>query len=533
MYISRKSLDRSETRIDTVAVALTLGFVLFLVFWGWKYHPIETFGPEIDGYVGMAESIRHGVIPKDHPHIALHPLFYPILATGFSFFVGDTFTGAKFVSSLMAGVFAFVSYLLAVKVFNRKVAILTLLGIVTNFHVIANGVLATTDMTSAAFGILAIFFTVRAYLHPPSLLNILPVSLSFALAYFTRYPMILFLPGIILGIFFSSHYSLKAVFKSFMIFAFSTCIFLCPYFLISTHIFGNPIYNENWKNVAFKVYGRMDWSYFGRIPFDGLSSVILHSPMTFLKAGIHELLEFAQSGVSGLIGLPPILVGLFFIGSYTTLFSLRKAKLIIFSFFVGYTLGISFTFFTGARIMLPILPLCYLVIAEFLITFDSNVRIKKMSIPILFSFALVLCLLKVLVMIPDLKTFIVRHPIKEVEAAVRLEKDYGTDIVVMGTCLQYIVERHVNYEYQELHHRLLSLPREKRKNLNRYYHDLLRILQQTQSDYLLLGRLSMDRTIPSEQHVPQELLQYINPPTYLKLIHMDDDVTIYAVEIEE
>lgn len=527
--LTKSSLHDNEVYIDKIALLITCLFVLFLVFWGWKAHPIETFGPEIDHYVEFAASIREGVLPdKEDPHVALHPLLYAILTTGVSFIVPDIFTAAKLVSNLMAGVLLFASYTLGRYVFNRKVALIALLFMATNFHVIINGVLATSDITSAAFAATTLLCAVRVQMQKEMLIDTILLSLSFSLAYFTRYPLVSLLPTIGISIVFSTKHSGKLLVKTLMLFVFATLIFLTPYFLISWSIFGNPIYNENWKNVAFKVYGNMDWSYFGRIPFHGLAEVILHSPSAFLKAGVRELAKFVHSGISGLVGLPPILAGLFFTSSYTTLYSMRKTKLLLLSFFVIYALGISFTFFTSARVMLPVLSICYLLIAEFLIEFDLKVHVKKFSLPPLFIFAIALCIVKIGVMIPDLQTFIKWHPIHEVEAAIQLEEQYGKDIVVMGTCLHYIVQRHVNYDYKELHYSFLRISREEQQDLALYYQELYRILQETNSDYLLIGELSMDRTIPSEQHVPQDLLRDNNVPSYLRLIHLDERLAIYA-----
>jgi hypothetical protein len=344
--------------------------------------------------------------------------------------------------------------------------------------------------------------------------------------------MVLLLPTIGLGMVLSTKHSMRLLLKTAMLFVLSMLIFLTPCFLISWSIFGNPIYNENWKNVAFKVYCNMDWLYFARIPFHGLFEVILHSPITFIKVGVAEFVRFIHSGISGLVGLPPILAGLFFTASYTTLYSLRKTKLILLSFLLIYSLGISFTFFTSARVMLPILALFYLLIAEFLVDFDIKVVVKTFSFSPLFIFALMLSLMKIFVMIPDLQTFARRHPIDEVQAAKQLEEEHGNDITVMGTCLHYIVQRHVNYDYRELHHSLLKISKEERQDLNRYYDDLYRILREAHADYLLIGELSMDRTIKSAQHVPKNLLRNDNIPSYLSPVYLDDKLAIYAVHLQ-
>lgn len=505
---------------------LTVGFVLWLVVFGWKYHPIPTFGVEIDRYVEKADLLLHGSIPRTD---TLHPLFYPIVVAAVGVIVRDTFLAAKLISSLMAGVFVLATYLLGRKIFDRKIAVIGFLFTMTNFHVLAHGVLTSSDMTSSALIMLTLLcVTSLPDARRPARCAIV-TGVMFALAYFTRYPAIFLAPTLLLAILWGGRRSAQHRGRLLGIAIISALLALVPYFLLSWQAFSNPVYQENWKNVAFKIYGDQDWSYFAHIPFDGLWSVITHAPEKFLNAGIREVASFLSSGLSGLVGLPPVLAALCFLGGYTTLFHLRKDKLIILSFPVIYTLGVSFSFFTWARGMLPILPFCYLIMAEFLVYFERPVSFRRRTVQPLFLLALGLCVLKIVALTPDIKTFIAWHPIKEVEAAVELERQYGPHIKVMGTCLAYIIQRHVGYAYQELHVDLLKIPRAERRDVAKYYQELDRILKEQQVNYLIVGRMSMERTIPREQHVPSNLLENRDIPSYLTPLRHTAEVTIYAV----
>lgn len=522
-----KSLLRDDRVLDTLVLIFSGCFVLFLLVFGWKYHPIPTFGVEIDRYVEKADLLTRGILPRED---VLHPIFYPLLTAGLGMLLRDTFVAGRMISSVMAGVFVWATYLLGRRIFGRITALLGFLFMVTNFHVITHGVLTSADMTSSAFVTFALVCLVHLHDVRRPYRMAIAAGLMVALSYFTRYPTAFVLPTMLLGIFFGGRRPMKERWAILGVFALSVVVFLLPYGILSFLTFGSPMYNENWKNVAFKVYGDMDWTYFGRVPFDGLASVILHSPAAFLKAGLGELAGFLRAGLSGLLGLPPLMVALCFLGGYTTLFSMRKEKAIVLTFPIVYTLGISFAFFTWARGMLPILPLCSLLIADFLVRFDKPVRVKARTLRPLVLLALLLCGLKVVAMIPDVKLFIARHPIEEVDAAIALEQEHGRDITIMGTCLDYIVQRAVNCTYQELRISLLKIGKDEQQDLERYYQDLHRILREQQVDYLIIGRISMDRTIKAEQHVPHALLINQNPPPYLKPVRQTDNVMVYAVE---
>jgi hypothetical protein len=105
-----------DSRLDKVALLLIAAYVLVLFVFGWKVHVIETPGSaEMDGYADKADRIMAGEIPRD-PY---HPLLYPILSAGAGKLAGSGFAGGRIVSSLCAGLLAFMTYLIGKLCFSR------------------------------------------------------------------------------------------------------------------------------------------------------------------------------------------------------------------------------------------------------------------------------------------------------------------------------------------------------------------------------------------------------------------------------
>jgi hypothetical protein len=56
--------------------------------------------------------------------------------------------------------------------------------------------------------------------------------------------------------------------------------------------------------------------------------------------------------------------------------------------------------------MLPISPICYLIIVEFLLALDSKIEFKKYTIRPVTIFVILLCIAKGVSIVPDLTMFL-------------------------------------------------------------------------------------------------------------------------------
>ena len=389
---------KTISHIDILAIIITCIFVLFLSFLGAKYYS--------DEQLNELHSLQQGTLPYSE----FHPLLHPIVVRCVGYIIDDIIAGAKLVSHVMAGVFVFATYLLAAKSINRKAGLICLFFMITNLHVIVFGVLVSTDMMAAAFVALTLVVMVQL-LSKPNSKTVIVLSVTFSLAYFTRYQSMLLLPTIFFCLFLSFRTSAKKCCLNVVIFVIATLIFLTPHFWLTTRAFGRPLYDQNWKNVAAKLYYdrslKRHETYLDKVPFNGLMETIMHSPETFLKSGLNELVLFLRFGASNILGLPPLLAGLFFTGLYFMLFSLSRTRLALLSFLAVFVIVISFAFFsTHARVMFPIFPICYLIIIEFLLALDSKVAFKKYTIRPVTIFVILLCIAKGMSIFPDLTMFL-------------------------------------------------------------------------------------------------------------------------------
>jgi len=510
---------RSKT--DIAAYILIAIFIIFLIVFGWKVHIIETNGAEMDDYADRADDILRGEIPKD----AYHPLLYPMLSAAIGVFLKDGFAGARVVSSLSAGLFLLAAYLLGRSCFGRAVSIFSLVALVINCNVIIMGVEAATDMAFAAFALLALLFSIRIS-SGLSYGSLTMLALSFALAYFTRYSALFLVPTIIIALAFSLS-KVKSRQKTLVLAAFAGAVlfFLIPHFILTTRVFSSPLYDENWKNLAFKMYGGGDWTYFQRIPYDGLFPVLLSSPSKLFFLFIRELARFfyVTMGVLGGHGLAGALfTASALLGGYCSLFALDRKRLILVSF-AGFCVVFSCAFNVSLpRYMLPILPLCYLWGGSFISsgpctgTFQIAKRRINRSVPVIAVFMIALFASTVL----NLRQYVDAHPVRELEAARFIEQKYGTKVTVLGT-FRYM-QRYVKYSYYQLEDAF----GEEITRPDLYMNKLRTIVESKRADYVIIGRLFLHNR-------PAGLLTGEHVPGFLDPILQNPDVVVYRVRKTE
>jgi 4-amino-4-deoxy-L-arabinose transferase-like glycosyltransferase len=506
-----------STRTDKAAYILITLYVVFLVFFGWKFHPIENIhSPENDGYVAKADLIRQGHIPKD-PY---HPLLYPLLTAGAGSLLDDTFAGGRLVSSLFAGVLILFTYLLSRRYFSRKVGIFAALGLMLNQHIIIEGVHAAGDITFTALTTLVLYLCVGILDHL-DYRAVPTLALAFSAAFLVRYQAVLILPIIIIALCYSPSLTVKKRAIALMIFAAAMVLFLMPHFYLSMRMFGSPLYNENWKNLAFRQYGGGDFSYYDRTPFHGWMSVITSSPRAVLLSTAKELMHFIHFGITDLAGgqtAGGLLVAASLFGAYNCLVQPCPRNSLIFSWLAIYIIGITGTYFTWSRYMLPILPLGYILAGSFIFSgaFQGDLAIRKHHIRGSMFIAVILLFMLAGTTLNALSGFIKRHPVKEVETAVALQNEYGSGLRVLGT--YPFSGRHVKYWYEELE----RFHADECGNEIAYYKRLGDIIRRERIDYLIIGKMTLNDR-------PTSLLSGSGTPSFLSPIIRNEDVTVYKI----
>lgn len=503
-----------EKTFDKIAWGLIIFFVLFLIFFGFRYHPVEEVhtAEEFDSYVIEAAEILQGNIPRD----PIHPLLYHLLAAGAGVFLKDVFLGAKVISALAAGCVLLLTYRLGRSWFSRPVALWAMVALMMNYHTIREGMHATSDMTFTAWVMLTLFFLLRVA-EDFSWRRITAAAFFFALACFTRYPGVFLIPAVLTALLFPIvRVSWRQRMAGCMIFAGAVVIFLLPHFFLTWYVFGNPFYNETWRSLGIKLYGGGDWTYQNRMPFDGLASIIFHRPGMFVQSAIRELISFVRYNMVRLNGEG--IAGLFFsvlavLGAAGAFFKKNHRAIILLSFPLFYISLVCLFFQTGQiRVIYPALPICCLS-AGAALCLPQKDRIGGPVIMIMIVATLFLGYST----FREIPGFIARHPVKEVDAARRLEKEYGENIVVLGTFGP--LRHYVKYRYYWLENASVS----EQEVPARYYVRMEEIVQEKSANYLIVGKLSLARR-------PVSLLSPDAVPSFLRPVFHNSDVVVYRVE---
>jgi hypothetical protein len=408
-------------------------------------------------------------------------------------------------------------------------------------------------MTFATFSLITIFFAV-SLLKNYHLKNILFVSLFFSLSFFTRYTAVALVPAICLGILLGAKgagYSKKKIIAGILLFFILSILFLLPHFIITTINFGHPFYNENYRNVAYKLYGKNNWAKLFTLPYQSLKEVILKDPGKFIASGKKEFFKFMKTA-GQLTRVPPvnwqIFSGIFILGvlfvipggiikkgvapptnycsgsgkSHREENVFQKIKIkcqsLIVLFVLSYAFLISLTFLANGRILLPALPFIYVIMAGFIFQLKEMLPRFKYSRYIGYFLIFVLFIvisLHTKNLYHSLNELYSRHPINETRAALRLQEKYGTGIRVGFTTM--FLDRHVEFAAVDLGG-TFGKPR----NLGKYFKKLRQLVIKKDLDFIIVGRIGLF-------HRPKELLRNKKIPPFLQALEVTEDYAIYRV----
>jgi 4-amino-4-deoxy-L-arabinose transferase-like glycosyltransferase len=203
--------------------------VIFLIIFGCKFHIIEEIGSaEMDGYVGKAEQIAAGNLPID-PY---RPLLYPILSAGMGALLGDSFGGARTLSSLFAGLFVLTGYFLGKHCFDRRVGFFVLAALICNFNVITMGISTSTDIMFSALALVTLYLAVSIK-EGSGIRDIAFLALASSIAYFTRYVAVFVLPVVIFSLISRRGPSTRRKVVDILLYCVLSVIFLLPHFFLS------------------------------------------------------------------------------------------------------------------------------------------------------------------------------------------------------------------------------------------------------------------------------------------------------------
>ncbi len=347
-------------------LALAAALLLFaaLALFGARYHWVEEAGTaERDGYVAQAEELLAGRLPRD----AFRPLLYPLAIAGLSRASGlEPFAAARFLSNLAAAALAWIAWAMGRRLGGARSGAFAMALTAVNPNLWRIGQHVTTDMPFAALAAAALLAGL-AYRERPRAATAAAAGLAWGLAAFTRGNAIFLLPPLLVAWWLAgrrrgedgkSPAGARRAMVHLGAAAAAALAALVPHWTLRAAAFGDPFHDENWKNLAWKLYGYPDWSYLERVPFAGALELLRADPGAVLRGGAAELGRFALEGLPQLFGTWAH-VGLLAAGAVVALKrpEIRRRALWLLAAGGLFLVATATAFFTWGRLLLVLLPI--------------------------------------------------------------------------------------------------------------------------------------------------------------------------------
>lgn len=307
--ISRKkttplSLENIISRKHTGLIIAAIYFVIVGLI-SFIFHTVGDYGIETDffwGYVPSAKKFLSGEIPMD----AFRGPLYPMALAIFEFIFGDFFRAGIFIAVLSASVSVYVTFELLKKIFSPLVSFFVTILLAVNPVFIQFSYSSGTDMFFNSLAALTLFFFFKN--KELNYKNLILAAIFGGLSYLARYNGI-FLASFVVVILFVNYWSIswKDRLKSAVIFSAVFLLTFSPWGFYCLSEKGSFFYNENYKNIAYEIYGKekMSWDDFwfkesGKIT--SLTEVIFKDTGLFLSTVIANTVDHFVSDMERLIG---------------------------------------------------------------------------------------------------------------------------------------------------------------------------------------------------------------------------------------
>jgi len=288
-----------------IGLIIAAVYFVFIGLISFIFHNVGDYGIETDffwGYVPSAKKFLSGEIPMD----AFRGPLYPMILGVLSFILGDFFHAGIFIAVLSASVLVYVTFELLKKIFSPSVSFFVTVLLVINPVFIQYSYSAGTDMFFNALAALTLFFFFKH--RELSYKNLILAAIFGGLSYLTRYNGI-FLTSFVFVILFVNSWNLSWVnrIKASIIFAVVFLMTISPWGFYCLREKGSFFYNENYKNIAFEVYGK------GKITWDdfwfsegnkitSLTEVIFKDTSLFLSTVLGNIADHFANDMEKLIG---------------------------------------------------------------------------------------------------------------------------------------------------------------------------------------------------------------------------------------
>jgi len=514
-------------------------FVALAIF-GQRYHWVEAADTaERDAFVDKAELILHGQFPRD----AFRPPLYPLLAAGLAPLVGGTFVAARLISNLAACGLALVAFGLGARLRNQRVGLWSMGLVLVNANVWIFGEQVTTDMLFACFAAGALLAGLE-YLERPSAPSALAAGVACALGAWVRGNAALLVPSLVLAYFLAPRprpsqrpfggaqaadnaeadaASWKAVGRSpahIGLAVAAAVLVLAPLWWLRWRDFGSPLYDENWRNLWWKLHAHSDWSLLERAPRSSFAHIVFHEPAAVVASTLRELAKFAVGGLPDSVGgwwcVPPLVLA--------AVASIRRRRRdgLYLCFALGtFTLGVAAVFFTWGRFMLLWIPIAAALSIDECHRLAEKARAPgaaKWAISARAACGALVALTVAWTAFWQLPRFVRLHPYAEVAALTPLDRQLQPEDALAGTA---------PFLQRYFRHRYLPLPDETsvgNMDQDRTWCEVERLFRSAQVKYLAVSDIEL-------RQLPRALLGEGSAPVppWLELVRKDSRVTLWHV----
>ncbi|MCU0414538.1 MAG: glycosyltransferase family 39 protein, partial [Ignavibacteriaceae bacterium] len=294
-YIS----NRHAGLIFAAVYLVIVGLISFI------FHTVGDYGIETDffwGYVPSAQKFLAGEIPMD----AFRGPLYPIVLAIFGFILGDFFHAGILIAVLSASVIVYITFELLKKIFSPLISFFVTILLTLNPVFIQFSYSSGTDMFFNALAALTLFFFFKS--NELGYKNLVIAAFLGGLSYLTRYNGI-FLASFVIVILFVNFWNLNWFnrIKSSIIFAAVFLLTFSPWGIYCLSEKGSFFYNENYKNIAYEVYGKekMSWDDFWfseSSKITSLTEVIFKDTGLFISTVAGNTLDHFSNDMERLLG---------------------------------------------------------------------------------------------------------------------------------------------------------------------------------------------------------------------------------------
>lgn len=337
--------------------SLTL-FALLAVH-GARAHPMEIVdGAEQDQHVAQVDRFLAGELPRD----PIRPPLYPLLAAAVASLGLEPFAAARAVSNGASAALAALAWGIARRLGGPVSGWIAFALVAAHPFVWTGGQEATTDPLFAALGALS-WLCALEWLARPERRMAVAWGAALGLAWLTRGSAIFLLPGFLLLPLFARRAGgeERGRRRHDLVAAALACVAVgLPLLALRWDQFGDPFHDENWRSLAFKLYGEGDWSYLERAPFGGVLGVVAADPGRFVVGGLEQLLVLLRSGARMLFG--HVAVALSAVAGLA-LARRRSSALWLATAALTYGIALAFAFYSWHRFLSILLPVALAFVA--------------------------------------------------------------------------------------------------------------------------------------------------------------------------